>query len=350
MSGVLLLTRRDLLHRKLRFLVTTLVTAVVFSLLFLMNGLVQQFNGEPFDAVEAIGGSQWVLPEGVSGPFTATATLPLATATAVAADEAEPIVVARATLQSATGDVEVVLVGAVPGALGSPAVSAGRALGGDGDAVVDEQIGATIGDTVTIGTQQYEVVGATSGTTVLAGLPLVFVEIGEAQQLVFGSSEVVSGVVAEGTITALPEGTAVRTADDVAEDALGPLENAISSIDLIRALLWLVAAIIIGSVVYLSALERTRDFAVLKAVGATNRELMAGLAIQAALVALVAVAGAAILQAIIGPLFPMTVRVTGRDYVQIPVIAVIVALAAAAVGIRKVRTADPAAAFGGSAA
>jgi putative ABC transport system permease protein len=44
-----------------------------------------------------------------------------------------------------------------------------------------------------------------------------------------------------------------------------------------------VAAGIIGSIVYLSALERQREFAVLKATGAANRSLLAGLALQAVL-------------------------------------------------------------------
>ena len=60
-------------------------------------------------------------------------------------------------------------------------------------------------------------------------------------------------------------------------------------------LLWIVAAVIIGSVVYLSALERQRDFAVLKAIGMSNRTLLASLALQAVLVALGAVALAAII-------------------------------------------------------
>ncbi len=55
---------------------------------------------------------------------------------------------------------------------------------------------------------------------------------------------------------------------------------------------------IIGSVVYLSALERQRDFAVLKAIGTSNRTLLASLALQAVIVALAAVAVAAVAAAL----------------------------------------------------
>ena len=72
----------------------------------------------------------------------------------------------------------------------------------------------------------------------------------------------------------LPAGLASLSSDEVVDQTLQPLEGAIASIDLVRALLWIVAAIIVGAVVYLSALDRQRDFAVLKAVGTPNSSLL----------------------------------------------------------------------------
>jgi putative ABC transport system permease protein len=115
-------------------------------------------------------------------------------------------------------------------------------------------------------------------------------------------------------------------------------------------LLWIVAAIIVGLVVYLSALERQRDFAVLKAVGASTRTLLASLALQAVLVALLSVALAAVLQWFIAPAFPLRVRVPARAFWEIPVLAVVIALLAGVVGMRKVARSDPALAFAAGAA
>ncbi len=67
-----------------------------------------------------------------------------------------------------------------------------------------------------------------------------------------------------------------------------PLRGANQAMSLMAGLLWAVAALIVGSVIYLSALERTRDFAVFKAVGVATRSIMAGLAMQAVAVALLA--------------------------------------------------------------
>ena len=124
-----------------------------------------------------------------------------------------------------------------------------------------------------------------------------------------------------------------------------PLERSISSVNLIRILLWLVAALIIGTMTYLSALERQRDFAVLKAVGASTRTLLASLALQAVLIALVSVVVAVVLQYFIAPAFPLKVRVPARAFWQLPLLALVISLVAGAVGMRRVARSDPALAF-----
>lgn len=64
-----------------------------------------------------------------------------------------------------------------------------------------------------------------------------------------------------------------------------PMTAAVGALTFMAVLLWVVAALIVGSVIYLSALERTRDFAVLKAVGVSTRAVLAGLCLQAVIVA-----------------------------------------------------------------
>ncbi len=188
-----LLTLRDLQYRRLRVLVVVLLASVVMALLFLMTGLVNQFHHEPFDATHAIGAETWVLAEGTSGPFTSGGTLPAAIVGELGAG-ARGVVVARGTLAPVDGDAdgEVVVIGGQPT---SDAMTEGRMVAAPGEAVVDESAGYHVGDDVQLGPRRLEVVGLTSGTTVLAGLPLVFVELGTAQDLAFQSRDVVSGVL-----------------------------------------------------------------------------------------------------------------------------------------------------------
>ena len=149
---------------------------------------------------------------------------------------------------------------------------------------------------------------------------------------------------------AAPPGTVVRSADQVADDALGPLTDAIASVDLVRALLWLVTGVIIGAVVFLSAMERQRDFAILRAMGTPTRTLLVSVATQAVLIALIAAVVAIVLQRLLVPLFPLEVRVPARAMWQIPLGAVVVALVAGAVTLRRVASTDPATAFAGPGA
>ena len=346
---MILLTFRDLMYRRTRFIVVSLLGAVVFALLFVMTGLVEQFNLEPYDTVDAIGAETWVVAEGISGPFTSGSLLPATIAEAVNADASAPAVIARSSVATDDGPEEVFVIGHVIDGVGAPDPGSGRAASARGELVADSTAGFEVGEEVLLAGEPFTVVGETDNTTVLAGIPIVFLPIEDAQVLIFGSNEVISVVLADGAVAAAPAGTSIMTADEVAEDVLGPLEGAIASVDLVRVLLWIVAAIIIGAVVYLSALDRQRDFAVLKAIGAADRSLLASLAIQAVLVALVAVGVAAIIQVFLAPAFPLKVRVPTRAFWQLPLMAVMMSLIAGAVGMRKVMRADPSQAFAGAA-
>jgi putative ABC transport system permease protein len=259
------------------------------------------------------------------------------------------VVVSRATLRVGDVDDEAIVIAADGGGLGVPEPIEGTTPRTSGEIMVDITSGAAVGDEVLVDDEPFTVVGLTEDTTVIAGLIGTFLPLEPAREALFGGAPVTSAVLLDGEPTSTPSGAQVLTSADVAADGRTSLEQAIASVDLVRALLWAVAAINIGAVTYLSALERSRDFAVLKAIGGRNRQLAGSLALQAVLVALTAAAVATVLQLVIAPQFPLTVRVPTSAYVTIPLAAVAVALLAGWAGMRKVSRADPASAFGGAA-
>ncbi len=346
---MLLLTFRDLVYRKTRFIVVTILGAVVFALLFVMTGLVNQFNLEPAEAVEQFGADEWVLPDGVTAPFTSVSVMPVAAFDAVDAATKSPVVITRSSVSDGGTPEEVVLVGFESDGLGAPQVVEGRPPEAEGEVALDRALDIDVGTSVTVSGEPFTVVGLTEKTTVLAGIPFAYLALPEAQILAFTSTDVISSVLVSGELGALPDGLASLSSDDVVDQTLQPLEGAIASIDLVRALLWIVAAIIVGAVVYLSALDRQRDFAVLKAVGASNGSLLGSLALQAVLIALGAVALAAVIQIFLAPQFPLPVTVPSSAFWQLPLLAVVMALAAGAIGMRKVLRSDPSQAFSGAA-
>jgi putative ABC transport system permease protein len=133
--------------------------------------------------------------------------------------------------------------------------------------------------------------------------------------------------------------------DEVEEDMLRGLEGAVSAIDLMRLLMWIVAAVIIGAVIYLSTLERLNDFAVLKAVGGESRSLAMGLALQALIAAVVAGVLGIAFATLLGPAFPLRVTVGPGSYALLIVVAAVVGIVSSMIALRRVLKVDPALAF-----
>jgi putative ABC transport system permease protein len=340
-------TLRDLQYRGSRFVAAIIGTAVVFTMLFLMTGLNEQFHREPRVTVDSFGAGGWILRDGASGPFTSAATIPEAVAAQIPGGVGVPVVTGRHSITRGGEHIDVVVVGYRDGELGEPALVDGRLPKSQSEAVVDESADLPIGATATLGASSFRVVGHTRDTTLLAGMPLVQMRIRAAQQLLYRGGRFASAVLVPERVEP-PEGYTVLSNDQVADDVLRPLDGAVSSVNLIRILLWFVAAMIIGTLVYLSAMDRRRDVAVLKAVGGGTVPLAASIALQGVMVALIAVGAAAGLQAILGPMFPLKIVVPGDAFVQLPVIAVGVALLAGAAGLRKAVGTDPALAFSGA--
>src|SRR5438874_3698983 len=114
----------------MRFGLVILGTTLVFTLLLLMNGLSTHFRLEPTHAVDAIGADAWIVPAGVSGPFTSTATMPPAVAAGVkGARRVGPVIVARASLiRNGTHPQEVIVFGYARGGLGLPHLMKGSGI------------------------------------------------------------------------------------------------------------------------------------------------------------------------------------------------------------------------------
>jgi putative ABC transport system permease protein len=347
---VLLLTLRDVQLRAARFGAVVLGIAVVLTLLFLMTGLTEQFHREPRDTVDGFGAEQWLVREGASGAFTSAATMPADVASEVSGASASPVVLARHSILDGSAATDVVVVGFRSGGLGEPDLVRGTLPRNPDDVVVDDSAGLDVGERAVIGDRQYVVSGLTDRRTMFAGMPLVHLPIAEAQSLVYRDQPLATAVLLDRTPDAIPDGFQLLTPSAVAEDALRPLERSISSVNLIRILLWCVAGLIIGTMTYLSALERRRDVAVLKAVGASTTQLGVSIALQGVVIALASALVAAVVQQVVAPVFPLDVTVPSRALVQVPAIAVGVSLLAGVVGLRKAVATDPALAFSGPGA
>jgi len=172
--------------------------------------------------------------------------------------------------------------------------------------------------------------------------------LADAQALAFEGNDLAMAVPISGRIDDLPDGFTTLTNDQVIEDLRRISKPGVQTIDIVSILLWVVAIGIIGSVVYLNALERTRDFAVLKATGAPNRLIIGGLAIQSLFLSIIAAVLAIGVAALVGLALPFPAEIEMGSYLQLFAVAIVVGLVASLIGARRALTTDPALAFGGA--
>jgi len=345
-----LISLRDLQFRRRRFTIAIAATALTFAMTLLMAGFSATLHSEIRRIVDVIGADSRIVAEGTSGPFTASTVVPAETTDAVAAapgvDRASALVLLHSTM-SEPADRDVNVIGYSSGGVGEPPVTEGRAPEEAGEALVDTALEVGVGDSISVGGLPLRAVGTSDGITYYFGTPTIFVPLENAQAMAFSGQDLVTTVVTSGEPSSLPEGLEELTPTQVRTDLERPLANGTKSIDLISALLWITAAGIIGSIIYLSALERTRDFAVLKATGAPNSALMGGLALQAIVLSVTSAALAVVLAQLLAPLFPFGVEIYARAYAALFAIAVSVGLLASVAGLRRAVKVDPALAFGG---
>jgi len=342
---------RDMQWRRRRLLIAVIGTGLVFAISLTGAGIGAAFRNETARSVAAARADRWLVPEGVSGPLTAVRPFPVTAATEVAGlpgvQRADPIVFTRSAIET-SGTVDVNLFGVVPGGLGDVDPSEGRSLARSGEVVADRSTGADVGDVLHLGGRDFDVVGTVAGHTLFGAAPNLYVTIGDAQALQFdgaplATAVLTAGVPAPGT---LPDQVKALDNAAVRADALRILRTAVATIDFVNVLLWLVAVTIMSSMLYLSAIDRTRDIAVFKATGTSTAAISLGVVFQAVVMAMGASAVAVALALAMGPVVPIRPEVPGRAYVAVPVAALLAGAVGSLAAVRRAGRIQPALAFG----
>ena len=348
---MLRVTLRDLQWRRRRFVIAIVGTSLVFAMTLVLTGLSNGFRVEANDTVAALGFDTYLVKSGPAGPFIGSPPFPQSEVAMAArirgVTAAVPLVYTATTVPDDDSARNVNVFGAPAGGPGMPAVDTGSPPSGPDEAAVSSTLGSKVGDDLEIGSRSIKIVGITHDSTALAGQPNIFLTVEGAQQMGYSAQPIVTSIGIRGSPARIPQGYRTIDRAGAVADLMRPMTAAVSAITMIAGLLWVVAALIVGSVIYLSALERTRDFAVLKAVGVSTRAVLAGLCLQAVVVAVIAAMLGGLVSLVLVPLFPMRVVVPTSAFVLLPLVGVVIGLLASVAGIRRAVTIDPALAFGG---
>lgn len=346
------LTLADLRYRYRQFLIAVVGAGVVLAMAMLLAGLAAGFRVEINRTVNGVGAQRWVLTTTADGRIASLGVFPESDVATIAGEpgvtRADPLVIVPqevARAGSATKTVNV--LGVEVGGMGDPAVNAGRRLAADGEVVASTSAGVPIGSHLSVGDTVFRVVGTVRNRTLLGGGAILYMTVHDAQAVALGGRSLVTAVATRGVPRSVPAGLAVLTNGAVEHNQLAALSGGVKSIDSSRFFMWVVAAIIIAALLYVSAIQRVRDFAVLKALGSSSRILFGSLAFQAVAVALIAAAFAMVICNFMGGMFAQPVVIPTSAFATMPLVAVVVGLLSSLLALRRVTRCDPAAAFGG---
>ena len=342
---------RDMQWRRRRLVIAIISTGLVFAMTLVLTGLANGFRVEAQRTVDSMGVDAFVVKAGAAGPFLGATPFAQVDVARVAAEPgvmaAAPLATAASAIREGSSARNATAFGAPAHGPGMPQPSEGQPPTVPDEVEVSSTLGKHIGEDLQVGSRTLRIVGIVPNATALAKTPCIFLTTEGLQQLAYNGQPMITSIGIIGKPRQLPDG--YQTVDRAAgvTDLMCPLKVAVGAITIVAFLLWIVAVLIVGSLVYLSALERLRDFAVFKAIGVPTRQILVGLALQAVVVALLAAVVGVILAQLLAPLFPMLVVVPTSAYLVLPVIAIAIGLLASIAGLRRAVAVDPALAFGG---
>jgi putative ABC transport system permease protein len=371
----------DIRHRLGRFLMTCLGLGLLMGVALSMVGIYRGVVAEALALSRSLRADLWVVESGTRGPFAEASRIPgdvremIARLPGVAA--AGSLTLRAAELATARGLVRAQVMGFEPGRPGGPeSILAGRDLGGARfEMVADSRAGLALGATVTLGGDRYRVVGLTRGLVASGGDPLVFVTLRDSQELQFKlappaarrAQAAGTGGASTDTVNAIiarlhPGAEAATVAETVRRwKHLGALSDAEQSevltgslvnrarmqLGMFTVVLLFVSAVIIALIIYTMTMDKLREIATLKLIGAADRTIIGLVLQQAMLLGAVGYAAAVAIVFATRDQFPRAVALGPPEVAAMGGVIGVICVLGSLVSIRAALRIEPQQALGG---
>jgi putative ABC transport system permease protein len=396
---VINLASRDILHGWGKFVFTGIGLGLLIGVTLTMAGVYRGMVDDARVLIENAGADLWVVQQGTLGPYAE----PSSVHDDVAKDllgipgirEAGNVTYLTMQIRHNSKDIRVMVVGFETGKPGEPAyLVAGRPITRSHyEALADVKTGLIVGDTVTIRRHEYTVVGLTRRMVSSGGDPMIFIPLKDAQEVQFlkdndalvnerartaanpafnrpGVPGLLEAIQASQTSSRFVNAVLVRTiqggeaavadqivrwkhlqaySKDQMDEILVARLIATSSkqIFMFLVILAIVSAAIVAFIIFTMTMNKVREIAVLKLIGATNSTI-SGMILQQAL-------GLGLIGFLIGklsatfwaPLFPKYVLLLSGDAILGFFLVMLMCALASVFAIRAALRIDPATAIGG---
>lgn len=375
------LAYRDIRHHFGRFLLTCLGLSLLLGVVLSMIGIYRGLVADALTLVRSPAVDVWVVESGTRGPFAEASRIPGDTREAIA--RLHGVAAAGAvTYQSVETrhrgtKLRLQVVGYEPGRPGGPdRIVAGRPIvRSHYELIADRRAGLVPGDRLRLGRNLFTVVGLTENQVSSGGDPVVYITLPDSQELQFelapaaarrevargagpASTDTVNAVILRVVPNMPPErvAAAVRRWRQLAvmtqseqEEILtrSVVEKARRQIGLFTTLLLTVSAVIIALIIYTMTMDKLREIATLKLIGAPDRTIVGLILQQALAMGVIGFGFGALLITAVKDHFPRRVLLQPEDGLALGMAVILVCVLASGLGVRLALRIDPAAALRG---
>ena len=378
------LAKRDIEHTIGKFIVTAMGVGMLLGIVLVMIGV---YRGMIVDAeilLDDINADLWIVQEDTLGPFAESSRVYEDFKNIIyvmnGIDKSEAITFQNIQLPRHDKPVRVVAVGYdIYGSINPvnpKRLIAGRDLKTDHyEIVVTDKTGFKVDDKIKLGRNLYTVVGITHNTVSNGGDPLVYISLKDAQDLQFSySNKEIQNNEARGIKNS--ESHIVNTivarvksgydVDEVAKDirkwqhksvytkeqqkiilTKNVIEKSAKQIGLFTAILVVVSTIIIALIIYTMTLEKMKEISIMKLMGLPNSLIISMIVKETLLLGVLAFIFGNIFSHLTYDKFPKRIVLEIPDAWTLFGVVIIASILASFVGVKKVISADPAAAIGG---
>ena len=375
------LAYRDIRHKLGRFLLTCAGLGLLLGVVLAMIGIYRGLVVDALTIARAPGIDLWVVESGTRGPFAEASRIPGDTREAIArvggVAAAGSITYQTVEAEHQAKKLRLYVIGYEPGRPGGPPrLIAGRGIvRSHHELVADRSTGLVIGDRIPLGRNTFSVVGLTEHQVNSGGDPAAYITLLDAQKLQFDLAppayrvQLVRGTggAIRDTVNAVVARVQQNVApDDVAESVrrwkhlaaitqegqeailTGSLvDRARRQIGLFTSLLLVVSAVIIALIIYTMTMEKLKQIATLKLIGAPDRTIIGMIVQQALALGFIGFAIGVTLILGIKDCFPRRVVLEPDNVLVLAGIVFVVCLLSSGLGVRAALRVDPATAIGG---
>jgi len=375
------LAYRDIRHNAGRFILTCVGLGLLLGVVLAMIGIYRGLVAEALTLVRVPQADIWVVEADRRGPFAESSRIPGDTREAVeriyGVTAAGSLTYQSVEVQRAGAKLRMQVVGYEPGRPGGPeSLIAGRPIArGHFEMVADRGSGLVTGDTLMLGRNRFTVVGVTAGQVASSGDPVAYITLLDSQKLQFelappaarielargaagGGQDTVNAVVARVTANVRADDVvqAVRRWKHLGAMTQAEQENVLSrsvverarrQIGLFTSILLVVSTVIIALIIYTMTMDKIREIATLKLIGAPDRTIVGMIVQQAVALGLFGFGLGAVLISGVKDYFPRRVVLQPEDGLALAAVVLVVCLIASGLGVRLALAVEPAKALGG---